>query len=129
MHYIADDLDTDAWVKAGLVRLEHYLALWRLFTELHPPDAPRNTRNEGRSVNKKLSCQDIVELVTDYIENALSAEERRRFECHLTSCPGCVTYVDRIRERLEELGLELRDTPTGTISKPRRSSDRRRTRR
>jgi hypothetical protein len=40
MHYIADDLDTDAWVKAGFARLERYLALWRLFTELHPSDAP-----------------------------------------------------------------------------------------
>ena len=50
-------------------------------------------------MNKKLSCQDIVELVTDYIENALSAEERRRFERHLTSCPGCVTYVDRSARR------------------------------
>ena len=39
MHYIADDLDTDAWVKAGLVRLERYLACWRLFTEQYPADA------------------------------------------------------------------------------------------
>ena len=42
---------------------------------------------------------------------------------------GDFATADRIRERLEELGLELRDTPTGTISKPRRSRDRRRTRR
>ena len=40
MHYIADDLDIDAWVKAGLARLERYLASWRLFTELYPADAP-----------------------------------------------------------------------------------------
>jgi len=39
MHYIADDLDTDSWVKAGLVRLERYLACWRLFTEQYPADA------------------------------------------------------------------------------------------
>ena len=38
MHYIADDLYTDAWVKAGFAKLEHYLALWRLFTELYPAD-------------------------------------------------------------------------------------------
>lgn len=42
MHYIADDLDTDAWVKAGLARLERYLAFWRLFTELNPADAPQD---------------------------------------------------------------------------------------
>jgi hypothetical protein len=40
MHYIADDLDMDAWVEAGLTRLKRYLACWRLFTELYPADAP-----------------------------------------------------------------------------------------
>jgi anti-sigma factor RsiW len=55
-------------------------------------------------VNKKLSCLDIVELVTDYIENALPAEERRRFEHHLTYCPSCVTYVDQIRETIRVTG-------------------------
>jgi hypothetical protein len=39
VHYIADDLDMDSWVKAGLARLERYLACWRLFTELYPADA------------------------------------------------------------------------------------------
>jgi hypothetical protein len=38
MHYIADDLDMDSWVKAGLARFERYLACWRLFTELYPAD-------------------------------------------------------------------------------------------
>jgi len=40
MHYIADDLDMDAWVNAGLARLERYLACWWLFTELYRGDAP-----------------------------------------------------------------------------------------
>jgi hypothetical protein len=39
MHFIADDLDLDSWVKAGLASLERYLAHWRLFTELYPDDA------------------------------------------------------------------------------------------
>jgi anti-sigma factor RsiW len=51
-------------------------------------------------VNKKLSCLDIVGLVSDYIEHALPAEEGRRFEHHLTYCPSCVTYVDQIRETI-----------------------------
>ena len=101
MHYIADDLDTDAWVKAGLARLERYLACWRLFTEFY----------EGRTVNRKLGCLDIVGLVTDYIEKALPAEERRRFEHHLTYCPGCVTYVDQIRETIRVTGRLPREEP------------------
>jgi hypothetical protein len=40
MHYIAEDLDMDSWVKAGLARLERYLACWGLFIELYPADAP-----------------------------------------------------------------------------------------
>jgi hypothetical protein len=40
MHYIAEDLDMDSWVKAGLARLGRYLACWGLFIELYPADAP-----------------------------------------------------------------------------------------
>jgi hypothetical protein len=46
MHYIADDLDTDAWVKGGLARLERYLASWRLFTELYPADTPDHNHGD-----------------------------------------------------------------------------------
>lgn len=51
MHYIADALYTDAWVKAGFAKLEHYLALWRLFTELYPADAPEEHKERGKSVS------------------------------------------------------------------------------
>lgn len=36
-------------------------------------------------MNKKLRCLDVIELVTDYVENALPAEERRRFEDHVAA--------------------------------------------
>ena len=38
MHYIATDLDSRAWIDAGLAKLEDYLASWRLFGERNPPD-------------------------------------------------------------------------------------------
>jgi anti-sigma factor RsiW len=44
-----------------------------------------------------LTCAELVELVTDYLEDALPAEERERFEEHLTICEGCVNYVDQMR--------------------------------
>jgi anti-sigma factor RsiW len=62
-------------------------------------------------VNKKLSCQDIVELVTDYIENALRADEHREFEHHLRYCPGCVTYVDQIRKTIRVTRQLPREEP------------------
>ena len=44
-----------------------------------------------------LSCQELVELVTGYLDGALPARERRRFERHLETCEWCVNYVDQIR--------------------------------
>jgi len=46
----------------------------------------------------ELSCQELVELVTDYLEKTLSPEDRARFERHLSVCPGCVTYLEQIRQ-------------------------------
>ncbi|MGN6358798.1 MAG: anti-sigma factor family protein, partial [Thermomicrobiales bacterium] len=45
----------------------------------------------------ELSCQELVELVTDYLEGALSAEDRARFEAHLATCRGCTAYVEQMR--------------------------------
>jgi anti-sigma factor RsiW len=52
----------------------------------------------------ELTCQEIVELVTDYVENTMPLDERRRFEHHLSYCPGCVTYVEQIRETIRATG-------------------------
>jgi anti-sigma factor RsiW len=57
----------------------------------------------------ELSCQEIVELVTDYIEDAMPAGERRRFEHHLSYCPGCVTYVEQIRATIRATGAIPRE--------------------
>ncbi len=44
-----------------------------------------------------MTCQELVELVTDYCEGALSQAEREAFDAHLALCPGCVTYVEQMR--------------------------------
>jgi anti-sigma factor RsiW len=44
-----------------------------------------------------LVCQQVVELVTNYLEDALSAPDRRRFEAHLRRCPHCTEYIDQMR--------------------------------
>jgi anti-sigma factor RsiW len=51
-----------------------------------------------------LSCRELVELVTDYLEGALPAEERARFELHLVYCRGCDVYVDQMRATLRLAG-------------------------
>jgi anti-sigma factor RsiW len=52
----------------------------------------------------ELSCREIVELVTDYLEDALPPEERLRVELHLATCAGCLAYVDQMRATVRVLG-------------------------
>jgi anti-sigma factor RsiW len=57
-----------------------------------------------------LSCQEVVELVTDYLEGRLSRRDRRRFEKHLSACDGCSSYLAQMRLTLRSLGtLEEKD--------------------
>ena len=51
-----------------------------------------------------LTCQDFVELVTDYLEGALDEDTVRRFEEHLALCPGCETYLSQMKETASRLG-------------------------
>jgi anti-sigma factor RsiW len=51
-----------------------------------------------------MSCRELVELVTDYLEDALPPAERTRFEEHLAICPGCVTYLEQIRTTVQTVG-------------------------
>lgn len=53
---------------------------------------------------RDIVCQRAVELVTDYLEGALSRRDRRRFEAHLRACPNCSTYLDQIRTTIELTG-------------------------
>ena len=51
-----------------------------------------------------LSCQELVELVTAYLEGALSPDEHRRFEGHLASCGTCRVYVEQMRATIRLAG-------------------------
>jgi anti-sigma factor RsiW len=45
----------------------------------------------------ELTCQELVEIVSDYLEGALPPNERERFEAHLEICEGCRRYLDQMR--------------------------------
>ena len=51
-----------------------------------------------------LSCREIVEMVTDYLEGDLDADTTTALEAHLDLCPGCAQYVEQIRETVTTLG-------------------------
>jgi anti-sigma factor RsiW len=51
-----------------------------------------------------LSCQELVELVTDYLEGALDDRDLRAFEGHLAGCDGCTEYVEQLRATIRIVG-------------------------
>ena len=51
-----------------------------------------------------MTCAEIVELVTAYLDGALDPDTERRFTDHLALCDGCATYVDQIRRTAAEVG-------------------------
>ena len=53
---------------------------------------------------KPISCQEVVEIVTDYLEGAMSPEDVARFDHHLSLCEGCVFYVEQIRMTIAAVG-------------------------
>jgi anti-sigma factor RsiW len=59
---------------------------------------------------RDIVCQQAVELVTDYLEGALSRRDRRRLEAHLRACPNCSAYLEQIRMTIRLSGeIEVED--------------------
>jgi predicted anti-sigma-YlaC factor YlaD len=51
----------------------------------------------------ELSCQQVVELVTGYLENVLLPDMRKRLEEHVEECPGCENYIEQVRLTIDML--------------------------
>ena len=51
-----------------------------------------------------MSCKDFVELVTEYFEDTLSADDRRRFEEHIADCVWCERYLEQMRVTIRTVG-------------------------
>ena len=60
----------------------------------------------------EMTCQELVELVTDHLEGKLGWRDRRRVAKHLKGCDPCVRYIEQMRETLDLLGT----VPVDTIS-------------
>ena len=52
----------------------------------------------------QMTCKELVEVITEYLEGTLPAEDRARFERHLAKCEGCHAYLDQMRETIRALG-------------------------
>ena len=71
--------------------------------------------SHGTTTDDELSCREVVELVTDYLEIRLPAAGRRRFEEHLAGCDGCTTYVEQLRATVRLLGRVGDDALDATL--------------
>jgi anti-sigma factor RsiW len=64
-----------------------------------------------------MTCQELVELVTEYLEGTLSATDTQRFEEHIELCPMCQVHLEQLRLTVRELGrLQERDIDPGVLA-------------
>jgi hypothetical protein len=54
-------------------------------------------RRDGPTDMTEMACNELVAVITEYLEGALPAADRRRFEAHLDDCPFWTTYVEQMR--------------------------------
>ncbi|MGH2673362.1 MAG: anti-sigma factor family protein [Actinomycetota bacterium] len=63
----------------------------------------------------EMNCRTLVELVTDYLEGALSEDEGTAVEAHLAECEGCTAYLEQFRTTIRLTGMLTEDQiPTET---------------
>ena len=56
------------------------------------------------ALRRELVCQEMVELITDYLEGTLPRSQRRRFEAHLAACENCTEYLAQMRATIAATG-------------------------
>lgn len=56
------------------------------------------------SAQDEMTCRELVEILTDYLEDALPPRDRESLEEHLETCPYCAEYVEQMRLTIDSLG-------------------------
>ena len=52
----------------------------------------------------EMACNEVVDVITAYLEGTLPSGDRRRFDAHLAECPHCTEYLAQMRNTIERLG-------------------------
>ncbi|TML03097.1 MAG: zf-HC2 domain-containing protein [Actinobacteria bacterium] len=64
-----------------------------------------------------MTCQELVELVTDYLEDALSDRDHARFDEHIALCPMCQVHLEQLRTTIRAMGrIGERDLDPGVLA-------------
>jgi hypothetical protein len=67
-------------------------------------DDPADDADDADDPADDLGCEELVELVTDYLDGALDRDTEARFVLHATSCTGCATYLQQFRDTIAAIG-------------------------
>ena len=66
----------------------------------------------------RLTCREVVELLSDYLEGALAPRERARVVAHLQTCPDCAAYLAQLQTTICALGrLRQEDIPQPVLDR------------
>lgn len=60
-------------------------------------------RNVHHAITE-MTCQELVELITEYLDGTLPPSERLRFDAHVRTCSGCEAYIEQMRITIRLLG-------------------------
>jgi len=60
-----------------------------------------------------MTCQALVELVTDYLDGSLAPEDRERFDSHIAECFWCARYLEQMRVTIAAVGRIEEDSVSG----------------
>jgi predicted anti-sigma-YlaC factor YlaD len=63
-------------------------------------------------MEERMTCKELVELVTEYLEGTLQEDVRMRMERHLSGCDGCTTYLEQMRQTIRLTGQVQEETLT-----------------
>ena len=65
----------------------------------------------SRTAVDHVTCREFVEVLTDYLDGVLTAEERAEIERHIVICRGCTNYVEQFRSTIDLLGRIAAEEP------------------
>jgi predicted anti-sigma-YlaC factor YlaD len=60
----------------------------------------------------EMTCKELVELVTEYLEGTLPSEVRKKIENHVSGCDGCTQYLEQMRQTIRLMGQVREETLT-----------------
>lgn len=71
---------------------------------------PERVTPRRHAIRKGVTCRELVELITNYLEDEMPPDERTRFEQHLGYCESCVIYLSQIRRTVDSWAVSARST-------------------